>query len=383
VRDLIQGEANLDIDIVIEGNGIKFARYLGKKINARVKSHKRFGTAVIITDFLKFDVATSRIEYYDSPGALPQVEMSSIKKDLYRRDFTVNTLAVQLNPENFGQLIDFFGAQRDIKDKTIRILHNLSFIEDPTRAFRAIRFSERFGFRISKHTLNLIKTSVRINLFDKLSGTRLYDELTLLFNETEPLRSIKRMAELDLFRCIHPDLAITKTLTETFESMQETFSWFKLLYIDEELNKSHLFLMALIETLAPDERTVALQRLAVPPKPQREMLKGIEQAKIVLTKLKNVSHRQIYHLLLPLELQTVLFAMAKAEIEEQKKNISLYLTKLRHIRPSLTGKDLKAMGYAPGPLFKKIMKTVLDARLDADVQSQEEEMAFVRKMFRM
>ena len=383
VRDLMQGEANLDIDIVIEGNGIKFARYLGKKINAKVKSHRRFGTAVIITDFLKFDVATARIEYYDSPAALPQVEMSSIKKDLYRRDFTINTLAVKLNPENFGQLIDFFGAQRDIKDKTIRILHNLSFIEDPTRAFRAIRFSERFGLRISKHTLNLIKTSVRINLFDKLSGTRLYDELTLLFNETEPLRSIKRMAELDLLRCIHPDLAITKTLTETFESMQETFSWFKLLYIDEELNKSHLFLMALIETLAPDERTVMLQRLAVPPKPQREMLKGIEQAKIVLAKLKNVSHRQIYHLLLPLELQTVLFAMAKAEIEEQKKNISLYLTKLRHIRPSLTGKDLKAMGYAPGPLFKKIMKTVLDARLDGDLQSQEEEMAFVRKMFRM
>ncbi|KPK30695.1 MAG: hypothetical protein AMK70_13700, partial [Nitrospira bacterium SG8_35_1] len=368
VRDLLQGEANLDIDIVIEGNGIKFARYLGKKIQAKVKSHKRFGTAVIITDFLKFDVATARTEFYESPAALPQVEMSSIKKDLYRRDFTINTLAVKLNPENFGQLIDFFGAQRDIKDKTIRILHNLSFIEDPTRAFRAIRFSERFGFRISKHTLNLIKTSVRINLFAKLSGTRLYDELNLLFLETEPLRSIQRMAELDLLKCIHPGLVITKTLMETFESIQETFSWFKLLYIDEELNKPHLFLMALIETLAPDERTVTLQRLAVPPKAQREMLKGIEQAKIVLSKLTKVSHRKIYHLLLPLELQTVLFAMAKAEKEEQKKNISLYLTKLRHIRPSLTGKDLKAMGYAPGPLYKKIMHAVLDGRLDGKVQ---------------
>ena len=381
VRDLLQGEANLDIDIVIEGNGIKFARYLGKKIQAKVKSHKRFGTAVIITDFLKFDVATARTEFYESPAALPQVEMSSIKKDLYRRDFTINTLAVKLNPENFGQLIDFFGAQRDIKDKTIRILHNLSFIEDPTRAFRAIRFSERFGFRISKHTLNLIKTSVRINLFAKLSGTRLYDELNLLFLETEPLRSIQRMAELDLLKCIHPGLVITKTLMETFESIQETFSWFKLLYIDEELNKPHLFLTALIETLAPDERTVTLQRLAVPPKAQREMLKGIEQAKIVLSKLTKVSHRKIYHLLLPLELQTVLFAMAKAEKEEQKKNISLYLTKLRHIRPSLTGKDLKAMGYAPGPLYKKIMHAVLDGRLDGKVQSHEEEVDFVRNLF--
>ncbi|UCH45959.1 MAG: hypothetical protein JSV11_04430, partial [Nitrospiraceae bacterium] len=245
----------------------------------------------------------------------------------------------------------------------------------------AIRFSERFGFRISKHTLNLIKTSVRINLFAKLSGTRLYDELNLLFLETEPLRSIQRMGELDLLKCIHPGLVITKTLMETFESIQETFSWFKLLYIDEEPNKPHLFLMALIETLAPDERTVTLQRLAVPPKAQREMLKGIEKAKIVLSKLTKVSHRKIYHLLFPLELQTVLFAMAKAEKEEQKKNISLYLTKLRHIRPSLTGKDLKAMGYAPGPLYKKIMHAVLDGRLDGKVQSHEEEVDFVRNLF--
>ncbi|MDZ4383153.1 MAG: CBS domain-containing protein, partial [Thermodesulfovibrionia bacterium] len=153
VRDLLRGEANFDIDIVIEGDGIIFAQALGKKLKAKVKTHQRFGTAVVITDTLKFDVATARTEYYESPGALPKVEMSSIKKDLYRRDFTINTLAIKLNPENFGQLIDFFGGQRDLKEKTIKILHNLSFIEDPTRAFRAIRFSERFGFKLSKHTI--------------------------------------------------------------------------------------------------------------------------------------------------------------------------------------------------------------------------------------
>jgi tRNA nucleotidyltransferase (CCA-adding enzyme) len=164
VRDLLRGEENLDIDIVIEGDGIVFAKALGEKLNASVKSHQRFNTAQVITGKLKLDVATARTEYYESPAALPKVETSSIKKDLYRRDFTINTLAIKLNPKDFGLLMDFFGSQRDLKEKTIRVLHNLSFIEDPTRAFRAIRFSERFGFKISKHAENLIKSTVKMNL---------------------------------------------------------------------------------------------------------------------------------------------------------------------------------------------------------------------------
>ncbi len=381
VRDLLRSEANLDIDIVIEGNGIAFAQAIGKKLRAKVKSHQRFGTAVVITDFLKFDVATARTEYYESPAALPRVEMSSIKKDLYRRDFTINTLAIKLNPENFGQLLDFFGSQRDIKEKTIRILHNLSFIEDPTRAFRAIRFSERFGFKLSKHTVNLIKTAVRINLFDKLSGTRLYDELNLLFLETEPKRAIKRLSELDLLKFIHPRLAITKTLEETFNAIQETFAWFKLLFFEEDLNKSHFFLMALFEELKAQERSKALQRLFVPPKAREKILGGIEESKAALARLKKASNKEIYYTLQPLSLQTILFTMAKAKYKDQKKAISLYLTTLRKTAPELTGKDLQAMGYTPGPLFKKILTALLEARLEGQVKSREEEIGFVKKQF--
>jgi len=383
VRDLLRGEANLDIDIVIEGDGITFAHALGEKLGAKVRSHQRFGTAVVITDFLKFDVATARTEYYESPGALPRIEMSSIKKDLYRRDFTINTLAIKLNPESFGQLLDFFGGQRDIKEKTIRVLHNLSFIEDPTRAFRAIRFSERFGFKISKHTINLIKTAVRINLFDKLSGSRLYDELNLLFLEAEPIGAIKRLSEFDLLKFIHPKIRVTKTQEKTFKAIEETFSWFKLLFFEEEINKSHLFLMALVEDLKPSERNKALQRLAVPPKAKKEILEGIELSQAVLKKLEKASPREIYYVLQPLDLQTILFAMAKAEEKDQKKAISLYLTTLRKTRPELTGKDLKAMGYTPGPLFKKILTALLDARLEGKVKNRAEEIEFVKNKFKI
>lgn len=382
IRDLLRGEANLDIDIVIEGDGIAFAHTLGRKLNVKVKSHKRFGTAVVITDFLKFDVATARTEYYESPAALPRIEISSIKKDLYRRDFTVNTLAVKLNPEHFGQLIDYFGGQKDIKEKTIRILHNLSFIEDPTRAFRAIRFSERFGFKISKHTVNLIKTAVRINLFNKLSGTRMYDELNLLFLETEPMKAIKRLSEFDLLKFIHPGLTITRSLDETFEAIQETYAWFKLLFFEEDLNKSHLFLMALIDELTEKERREALRRLYVPPRVSREILDGIEKSHEALASLQNATRKEIYYALLPLNLQTILFTMAKARDIEQKKAVSLYLTTLRIIKPELTGKDLKSMGYAPGPAFKEILTALLDSRLEGRIKTREEEIAFVKKHFK-
>ena len=179
VRDLLRGEENLDLDIVIEGDGIAFARVLGEKLGAKVRTHQKFATAQIFVDSLKLDVATARTEYYESPAALPKVETSSIKKDLYRRDFTINTLAVKLNSRDFGVLIDFFGGQRDLREKAIRVLHNLSFVEDPTRAFRAVRFAERFGFKISRHTENLIKSTLEMNLFDMLSGPRLFEELRL------------------------------------------------------------------------------------------------------------------------------------------------------------------------------------------------------------
>lgn len=170
VRDLLLGKANLDIDLVIEGDGIRFAHALAEQIRAKVKPHHKFGTAQVKLGTLRIDIATARTEYYESPAALPKVETSSIKKDLYRRDFTINTLAIRLNPNDFGLLIDFFGGQRDLKEKTIRVLHNLSFVEDPTRAFRAIRFSERFGFRLSKHTAFLMKSVIEMNLLPNSPG---------------------------------------------------------------------------------------------------------------------------------------------------------------------------------------------------------------------
>ena len=382
--NLIQDES-LDIDIVIEGDGIAFANRISKELSVRVKSHQKFGTAVILLqDGLKFDVATARTEYYKSPGALPTVEISSIKKDLYRRDFTINSLSIKLNAKEYGTLVDFFGGQRDLKDKVIRILHNLSFIEDPTRVFSAIRFEQRFNFKIGKHTANLIKSAVKMDLFHKLSGPRLYGELVLIFSEAEPLKALKRMAEFDLLRFIHPRLVFTKGLGAIFEGIQETLSWFKLLFLEGKIEKWLIFFVCMMDELKNDEVTETCERLSIPERLREKILKGREDTRVILYeffKEKRMKPNRIYRLLKPIPLEILLFMMAKAKDETSKRYISLHLTELQKVKVSLSGSDLKEMGIEPGPLYKKILDRLLEGRLNGEIRSKAEEKRFVRENY--
>src|SRR5208337_4600921 len=174
--------------------------------------------------------------------------------------------------------LDFFGAQRDLKEKLIRVLHNLSFVEDPTRAFRAIRFSERFGFKLTKHTENLIKLALRMNIFEKLSGSRLYDELMLTFKETDPIKALKRLGDFGLLKVIHQALAFSSGLEAFLQSVHDAISWFDLLFLEEHYEKGMLYLAALLYKLNKADRESALSRLAVPLKPREHILKILNTA---------------------------------------------------------------------------------------------------------
>jgi len=381
VRDLLRGERNLDIDIVIEGDGISFAKALGEELTAKIRTHQKFGTAQVIAGNIKLDVATARTEYYESPAALPKVLTSSIKKDLYRRDFTINTLAIKLNPKDFGLLIDFFGGQRDLRDKTIRVLQNLSFIEDPTRAFRAIRFSERFGFKISKHTENLIKSTIKLNLFERLSGPRLYEELLLLFNETEPLNTVKRMSDIGLLKVIHPNLIFNRELEAMLKSMNETLSWFNLLFLEEKTGKGILYVMALLSGLKAEGLKAVIERLSPPPRVRDLIVKGIAHAKEVLRTLPVDDPVEVYNLLNKLKLETILLSMAMSRDRQKKRAISQYLTEWRKVKPILKGDDLEKMGVHPGPVYSKIFRELLKEKLRGHLESREDEEKFVRAKF--
>jgi len=380
VRDLLRGEENLDLDIVIEGDGIAFAKAFGEKLHAKVRTHQKFGTAQIFTDRIKLDVATARTEYYESPASLPKVETSSIKKDLYRRDFTINTLAVKLNLRDFGLLIDFFGGQRDLREKSIRVLHNLSFVEDPTRAFRAIRFAERFGFKISKHTENLIKSTIEMNLFSMLSGPRLYEELRLSFHETEPTKTLKKLSDYGLLKVIHPNLAFTEELEATLRSMQETLSWFNLLFLEEKPDKGIFYLMSLLSGLKDADMKAAAERLSPPPRIIDIILRGIPQARTILRRFPVNDPVEVHKIFSNLELEIVLFLMALSKDRKIQKVISHYLTELRTIKTILTGDDLKGMGIQPGPVYSKILRKLLEEKLRGLVKTREDEEKFVRSL---
>jgi tRNA nucleotidyltransferase (CCA-adding enzyme) len=386
VRDLLLGHPNMDVDVTVDGDGILFAETFCTGHGCRVKSHHKFGTAVIVyPDGYKIDVASTRLEYYVSPGALPTVERSSLKMDLYRRDFTVNTLAIRLNNGYFGQLIDYFGAYRDLQDKVIRVLHNLSFVEDPTRVFRAIRFEQRLGFRIAKHTEDLIKNAVKMDFLEKLGGRRLLAELVQILKEKEPLRGIGRMASLGLFRFIHPALEYGKAMQETLEEVRYIVTWYDLLYLERHYQRWAVYFLAICETLSDDEFWGTCTRLAVSERYKEQLVEMRRQGEELVTAMERrlgqqgrLENSEVYFFLRGLSVEVLLYLMAKSRNQELKRLISLYFTKLQALRTAIGGEDLKALGIKPGPRYRELLDAVLNARLNGLVASKEDEIELLR-----
>jgi len=385
VRDVFLRRENLDVDIVIEGDAIKFAHEFAATHPVRVRSHKKFGTVVMVfPDGFKVDVATARIEYYDFPAAPPSVEVSSLKMDLYRRDFTINTLAVRLNRRDYGSLVDYFGAQRDIRDKVIRVLHNLSFVEDPTRVLRAIRFEQRFGFKIGKLTLALMKNAVAINCFKGLSGKRLFMEIKLLLMEPEPLKAVERMNEFDLLPVISPEIEFTPELKSLMEEVRGILSWFDLLYLEEHYEAWKVYFLAFTSFMGAEPLRAVAERLQMVDGQGRRMItQRLEKDGLLdrLYKFQGESNYALYKLLSQYDTEVLLYIMARANNRTIKRLFSRYFTKLKGAKTLLKGKDLKAMGFPPGPLYRDILQALLEARLNNVVTSREDEIAFVRERF--
>jgi len=388
VRDLLLGRENLDVDLVIEGDGIAFGRALAKQGRGTVKVHERFGTAVVtLPDGGKVDVATARTEYYEYPTALPTVERSSIKKDLYRRDFTINTLAIRVNGRSFGEVVDFFGGQRDLHDRVIRVLHSLSFVEDPTRVFRAVRFAHRFGFHLGKETLALIKGAVKMDLFHRLSGSRLFGELALLFSESEPRHAVRRLAELDVLRFIHPAIAWDARLAARLKAVEDSLDWYRIASLawtgEGRIKAWRIYVMALLWTLpeAAVEETVA--RLALPARDRDMIRQGRQASRAVLRRLsarQALRPAEIHRMLAGLSDEVLILLLALAKSPAAKRELAAFLTTYRHVKPSVDGAALKAMGLKPGPQFKRILDRLLEARLNGEVKTEQEERALARRL---
>ncbi|MDY6851718.1 MAG: CBS domain-containing protein [Thermodesulfobacteriota bacterium] len=386
VRDLFLRQENLDIDVVIEGDAIKFAQRFAKDHQGvRVRQHRKFNTAVLILpDGFKVDVTTARLEYYESPAALPVVQSGSIRMDLYRRDFTINTLAINLNEARFGTVIDYFRGLKDLKDGYIRVLHNLSFVDDPTRVFRAIRFEQRFDFKIGKLTATLIQNAAKHDFFLKLSGKRLSGEIKLILHEEDPGPALGRIAELDLLKFIHPHLTYDKRRKDLFRRIKKVLDWFDLTYLSEKYEPWMVYFQGFLDGLNQQETAEVCRRLRLL---KRERLILVDEKPLVNEALgrfyrkRNVRPSDVYELLHPISTESLLFMMARTKRESTTKAVSSYFTKLKHIQPELTGKDLIALGLKPGPEFKGIFRALQDGRLNGEINSRAEEEDFVRRRF--
>ena len=386
VRDILLDTPNTDLDLVVEGDGIAYARRLARHMGGRVRAHPKFQTAVVVLPGGQhIDVATARLEYYEYPAALPTVELSSIKMDLFRRDFTINALAVQLNKGQFGRLVDFFGAQRDIKNKVVRVLHSLSFVEDPTRILRAVRFAERYSFKIGGQTERLIKNALDLGMISKLSGSRLFHEMCLIFEEKTALSCLRRLRDLRLLGAIHPLLVLSPAQEELLEELAKVLEWYGLLFTDEHPVLWMPYFLVLSNGSKEPEVEKLVERFNLTQRQTREFLALRRNLNETIYGYKMWRHRkgpmsELCIILDELPLEGVLFFMAKFKEEDTRRHLSHYLTQLKRAELDVTGQDLLDMGLPSGPAFGTILTRLRAAMIDGQASCRQDQLALARAL---
>jgi tRNA nucleotidyltransferase (CCA-adding enzyme) len=391
VRDLLLGHITLDLDLTVEGDGIAFARLVADRYGAGLAVFERFATArLTFPDGLKMDIATTRRESYAQPAVLPTVQPASIEEDLYRRDFTINAIAMQLNPGQFGHLLDAYGGQRDLRARTIRVLHVGSFQDDPTRIFRAIRFEQRYGFRLERTTSRLLAQAASTNLIQQLSGPRLQNEIQLLFAEHNPVRAIARLAQLKLLRFLHRRLCYTTNVRRVVTAVPKALAWWARRFTDSVVDRPIVYLMALSSESSPAVVAAMIRRFALSRVHAENVSAGgsrIDRALKQLTNKGTVRPSQVYRLLADLSDEALVLLLAKqvgrqhgVRLSLLKRHLLTYV-KNRTVKTALTGLDLQSMGLKPGPQYKTILGKLLDARIDGMITTEAEERAFVQKRF--
>lgn len=369
VRDLLIGQANLDLDIVVEGDAIQLAQRLAGQYGGRVHTHTRFGTAIWLVDEnkkLHLDFATARTEFYEYPSALPDVERSSIKLDLHRRDFTINAMALCLDPERFGALLDPYGGEQDLHRGLIRVLHNLSFIEDPTRILRAVRFEQRFGFQIEPRTAQLIDDAR--NLLDHVSGQRLRHELDLIFNEAEPERALIRLQEFGVLARITSNLQADGWLAEKFSALRASHAPTPILYLGVlgyRLRTSDVRALAKRLRLTKDENEILVQVVTL-----RLLERQLNNPALMPSRVVELLDRFD-------DAALAVFAIATDSAQAQAY-VDRYREEWRQIHAELNGNDLKAFGLRPGPAYKEILTALRAQRLDGTLATRAQEEAFAQ-----
>jgi tRNA nucleotidyltransferase (CCA-adding enzyme) len=401
VRDLILKRPSLDFDIVLEGDAIALAEALTARYGGRVVIHRPFRTAkwhiagvreavatalgdgvVVEAEDLpeSLDLISARSEFYDRPGALPIIERGGIKLDLHRRDFTINTLALRLDGIHYSELHDNWGGLGDLNRGLVRVLHSLSFIDDPTRMLRAVRFEQRFHFQIEKRTVELL--SEALPMLKQISGERLHHELDLILLEEQALAMMARLDQLGILKAIHPDLTWEDNLSEDVARAQrltDATEWDLPASLGGlPVNVALAYLVWLVRL--PVERAANVcSRLTLSGALTGALLAACHLRQ-TCAGLVGLTPSQVT-LRLDGQLGLVLYVVDQV-LDEPAIHAILwrYMSRWRKIHPVTTGKDLRRRGLAPSPFYRKILSALRTAWLDGQVNSLDEEEVLLEKL---
>ncbi|MBI1855609.1 MAG: CCA tRNA nucleotidyltransferase, partial [Chloroflexi bacterium] len=372
VRDLVLGRPSLDFDLVLEGDAISLGRSLVSKFGGKLTVHTKFKTEKWFPGLSAFrpsnlptfiDLISARSETYKHPAALPTVKLGTVAADIRRRDFTLNALAICLDGEYFGELRDELGGLDDLQNGLVRVLHPRSFVDDPTRLFRAARYEKRYDFKIEPQTLTLIPEARP--LIAKLSAQRIRHELDLILGEPNALSILARLGDLDLLKPIHPSLTWDVTTWARFQHK-----------VNSANERWLLWLMSLTET----EIASLNQRL----KFTASLLKSLYASSKIfaaLSAFEDLKPSQCVERLNGFPLNAVSAAAFIAQ-GKSRQNLEKYLSEWRHIKPKTTGDDLKNLGIAPGPKYQEILSRLRNAWLDGEVDSENEEKRLIENFLK-
>ena len=372
VRDLLLGEPVNDFDIVVEGDAIQLGESLVKKYGGKLTPHTKFRTAIWHPSTLgtstpdTIDLITARSETYKTAGSLPTIKPSTIDDDLRRRDFTINAMAVRLDGEHFGELLDPLGGQDDLSQKSIRVLHSHSFIDDPTRIFRAIRYEARYSFILHPSSLILINPE-SLAVLETLSGERIRHELDLIFEEENSHQMMLRAGDLGLFKWIHPELPAFNNEYSDFLEIDTG--------LDISASRTNMGYILWLMDLSEAVILSIAQRLDFS-SDLTHAVWGASQLKKSLPFLVNSQPSIWTFALEKLPLQ----AIYAVYLVSGEKALLDYLSLWRHIKAHTTGDDLKAHGLPPGPRFREILSQLRSAWLDGVVKNHKEEKELLNKL---
>jgi tRNA nucleotidyltransferase (CCA-adding enzyme) len=384
VRDLLLKAENLDLDIVVEGDGISFASKLASASGGRIIRHQRFGTAtVFLKPHLKIDISTARKEYYPSPAHLPVVSPGDLRDDLYRRDFTINAMALEIGKQSSGELIDYFGGRRDLREGYIRILHEESFVDDPTRILRAVRFQQRYNFRIEPATLKKLKEALKLKALEKVQPQRIRDDLILILKEKNPLGAVKRLKVLSGFSFIHPGLSVPEKTLLLLEKIGREICWFKKIHPQRRaLDGWLIYFMGLLDSLSLNKAVAVCRKLALRKGEEKRVYASKKISRVFISKLapKKLKPSQVFFLLEPQSYEVLIFLKAKYKRFGFQKMVAEFFKYYNGTRIHTKGDDLRKLGITPGPGYQKLFLKVLKARLDGEVKTKDEELLLIRQL---